>query len=152
MEGFMNLKKTVTGIFVSTLVFGIVATTAIAENYNVNKYNKSYNYSQTQKDMHYTFSGNSNQAITSASNITRNSSRYISTYVAKKSRKNDSVITSDSDNIMTTNAGVYSAISRNQTELKKQKEFVKYLSEMAPIYFVYGKHENDANEQIQEEL
>ena len=112
----MNLKKTVTGIFVSTLVFGIVATTAIAENYNVNKYNKSYNYSQTQKDMHYTFSGNSNQAITSASNITRNSSRYISTYVAKKSRKNDSVITSDSDNIMTTNAGVYSAISRNQTD------------------------------------
>lgn len=43
-------------------------------------------------------------------------------------------------------------ISRNQTELKKQKEFVKYLSETAPIYFVFGNHENDADEQVQEEL
>lgn len=43
-------------------------------------------------------------------------------------------------------------ISRNQTDLKKQKEFIKYLSEVAPVYFVFGNHENDASEEIQKEL
>ena len=43
-------------------------------------------------------------------------------------------------------------ITRNQTELKKQKEFIKYLSEIAPVYFVLGNHENDADEEVQKEL
>ncbi len=43
-------------------------------------------------------------------------------------------------------------ITRNQTELKTQKEFIKYLSEIAPVYFVFGNHENDADEDIQKEL
>ena len=43
-------------------------------------------------------------------------------------------------------------ITRNQTELKKQKEFIKYLSEIAPVYFVFGNHENDAEEEVQKEL
>lgn len=43
-------------------------------------------------------------------------------------------------------------ISRNQTDLKKQKEFLKCLSEIAPIYFVFGNHENDADEEVQKEL
>ena len=43
-------------------------------------------------------------------------------------------------------------ISRNQTELKSQKEFIKYLSETAPVYFVFGNHENDADEQVKKEL
>lgn len=43
-------------------------------------------------------------------------------------------------------------ITRNQTDLKKQKEFIKYLSEIAPVYFVFGNHENDADEEIQKEL
>ena len=43
-------------------------------------------------------------------------------------------------------------ITRNQTELKKQKEFIKYLSEIAPVYFVFGNHENDADEDVQKEL
>lgn len=43
-------------------------------------------------------------------------------------------------------------ITRNQTNLKTQKEFAKYLSEIAPVYFVFGNHENDANEEVQKEL
>lgn len=43
-------------------------------------------------------------------------------------------------------------ITRNQTNLKKQKEFIKYLSEIAPVYFVFGNHENDADEEVQKEL
>ena len=43
-------------------------------------------------------------------------------------------------------------ITRNQTDLKKQKEFIKYLSEIAPVYFVFGNHENDADEEVQKEL
>lgn len=43
-------------------------------------------------------------------------------------------------------------ITRNQTDLKKQREFIKYLSEVAPVYFVFGNHENDADTQVQKEL
>lgn len=43
-------------------------------------------------------------------------------------------------------------ITRNQTNLKKQKEFIRYLSEIAPVYFVFGNHENDADEEVQKEL
>lgn len=43
-------------------------------------------------------------------------------------------------------------ITRNQTDLKKQKEFIKYLSEVAPVYFVFGNHENDADEEVREGL
>lgn len=43
-------------------------------------------------------------------------------------------------------------ITRNQTELKKQREFINYLSEVAPVYFVFGNHENDADKQVQKEL
>lgn len=43
-------------------------------------------------------------------------------------------------------------ITRNQTDLKIQKEFVKYLCEIAPVYFIFGNHENDADEEVKKEL
>lgn len=43
-------------------------------------------------------------------------------------------------------------ITRNQTDLKKQKEFIKYLCEIAPVYFIFGNHENDADKEVQKEL
>ncbi len=43
-------------------------------------------------------------------------------------------------------------ISRNQTNLTKAKEFIKYLSEIAPVFYVFGNHENDADEEVQKEL
>ncbi len=43
-------------------------------------------------------------------------------------------------------------ITRNQTNLKKQREFINYLCEIAPVYFVFGNHENDTDEQVQKEL
>lgn len=43
-------------------------------------------------------------------------------------------------------------ITRSEISLKCHSEFIKYLSEIAPIYFVYGNHELDTDEEIKNDI
>lgn len=107
------IKKIITAIFAAAVVAGTCITTALAtDKIDLNKYNSQYTKSGTSNELNYTFKGTTSVANTTGSNNTGKYSRFISTYVARKSLTSGSVLASDGDDVTTTNAGTFSTVSR----------------------------------------
>jgi hypothetical protein len=107
------VKKIISTLLATVIVTGACVTTALAADViDLNKYNTTYSKTSTSNELNYTFKGTSNTVSSSGSNNTGKYSRYISTYVARKSITTGSVIASDSDDTTTTNGGTFSSVSR----------------------------------------
>ena len=110
------LKKITAGVVSLGLIGTAVATSAMAYT-KKEAYNADYNYKGNSNNLSWNYIGGPSVATTAGSNSSGYQyTRYIYTYVARRNVKSEKVLSYNSAEITTKNAGTACSVSRNRTD------------------------------------